>query len=216
MDNGICEIIAVRHGQTQANSSGILQGHLDIPLDETGLAQASAAAERLNGMTFSAAYSSDLTRAAETARTILQYHPECNLTLTEKLREWNLGELQGRPYAELIREYPEIMNAFKKGNEDPHAPGGESLHSFQKRIGDFMDRTAEKHAGQRILFVSHGGALQRMFAHTTGLLDEKNVRPLCANAGISIFRHLPAGWQLVTWSETAHLAHLKLHETLTY
>ncbi len=217
--NHICEIIAVRHGQTQANNTGILQGHLDVPLDETGLAQACAAAERLKETVFAAAYSSDLVRAAVTAETVLKQNrgnavPE--LILTPELREWNLGILQGRPYTELMQEYPQIMNAFKKGNDDPQVPGGETLHTFQNRIGSFMDRIAELHAGQRVLFVSHGGAIQRMFAHVTGLLDDKNVRPLCANASISVFRKLPAGWQLVTWNETAHLQKLSLRETLTY
>ncbi len=216
MKNEICEIIAVRHGQTQANSTGILQGHLDIALDDMGLAQATAAAERLKEIHFDAAYSSDLSRAAETAKAVLKYHQEIKPVLTESLREWNLGELQGRPHSELVQEYPAIMNSFKKGNADLQVPGGETLYAFQKRISSFMDEIAARHAGQRILFVSHGGALQRMFAHTTGLLDEKNIRPLCANAGISVFRHLPGGWQLVTWSETGHLAHLQLRDTLTY
>ena len=216
MTADMCEIIIVRHGETVANQTGVLQGQSNSPLDETGRAQARAAAKRLAGESFDAAFSSDLGRAMETAEIILQYHPDLALIPTKELREWDLGVLQGRPYAELRVEYPEIMAAFKTPCDDFAVPQGESLGDFQKRVSAFLDRIAEEYQGKRLLFVSHGGTTQRIFRHVVGPLSPGNIQPLCANAGISVIQHLAAGWRLVTWSETSHLANLTLHETLSY
>ena len=92
MENDICEIVVVRHGETVANKQGVLQGHLDTPLNETGVIQAQAIAERLKNRSFDAIYSSDLQRAANTARAIVAHHSQVDIVYTEELREWNLGD----------------------------------------------------------------------------------------------------------------------------
>ncbi|MBO5681335.1 MAG: histidine phosphatase family protein [Lentisphaeria bacterium] len=214
--NDICEIVVVRHGQTLANRTGVLQGQYDTPLDEVGFAQAEAIAERLKNEHFDAVYSSDLGRAMDTANTIVKYHPDLTVIPSEGLREWNLGDLQGKEYKDLLVQYPAIMDAFKSEGEVPPIPNGESLEDFQNRVSGFMDRIAAENIGKRLLFVSHGGATQRMFTHVTGPLKPGNIRPLCANASLSVFQRRPAGWQLVAWNDISHLAHIKMHDTLTF
>ena len=217
MENSdICEIIVVRHGETVANKTGILQGQYDTPLNETGIMQAHAIANRLKKRKFDAVYTSDLNRAFDTARIIAEFHPGLQVIPTKSLREWNLGELQGRPYSELIVEYPEIMNAFKKSGEVPPIPGGENIDDFQKRIGSFMNEIAAANPGKKILFVSHGGAMQRMLIHTVGKPAIENICPLCGNAGMSLFRYRNGQWQLISWNDTAHLEDISMHETLTF
>lgn len=214
--NDICEIVVVRHGQTLANRTGILQGQFDTPLDEVGFAQADAIAERLKKDSFDAVYSSDLGRAMDTANAIVKYHEGLSVIPAKSLREWHLGDLQGKEYKDLLVQYPAIMEAFKSDGAVPAIPNGESLEDFQKRVADFMDQIAAENIGKRILFVSHGGATQRMFTHVTGPLKAGNIRPLCANASLSIFQHRPAGWQLVVWNDTSHLVNIKMHDTLTF
>lgn len=216
MTADMCEIVIVRHGQTVSNLSGVLQGQTDSPLDATGLAQARAAAARLASEHFDAAFSSDLGRAMDTAKAILKFHPGLAITPAKELREWNLGALQGRTYTELRQEYPEIMASFKTPGDAFSVPGGESLGEFQRRVSAFLEQIAQEYHGKRLLFVSHGGTTQRIFRHVVGPLAPGNIQPLCANAGISVIQHLAAGWRLITWSETAHLANLTLHETLSY
>lgn len=214
--NDICEIVVVRHGQTLANRTGVLQGQFDTPLDEVGFIQAEAIAERLKEDHFDAVYSSDLGRAMDTAKAIVKYHPALTVIPSPELREWNLGDLQGKEYKDLLVQYPDIMAAFKSDGAVPPIPNGECLADFQKRVSDFMDQIAGENVGKRILFVSHGGATQRMFTHVTGPLKAGNIRPLCANASLSIFQRRPAGWQLVAWNDTSHLANIKMHDTLTF
>ena len=212
----ICEIIAVRHGETVANKSGVLQGQYNTPLNENGILQARAIAERLKKRSFDMVFTSDLDRAHDTAKIIAEFHPQIKVTPTASLREWDLGVLQGRPYSELIVEYPDIMNAFKKPGKVPPIPGGEDIGCFQQRISSFMDETARANCGKTLLFVSHGGAMQRMLVHAMGEAAPQNIYPLCDNASLSIFRFRGGQWQLITWNDTSHLDHLELNAIITY
>ena len=213
--DNICEIVAVRHGQTASNRDGIIQGQWNIPLDELGLLQAQAAAKRLSRWHFDAAFSSDLDRAMVTARTILANHSNLELEPTTALREWNLGFMQGRKIAELQAEYPEIMAAFRSDRDDLIVPEGESLKEFQSRVSEFINNIAQNYLGKRVLLVSHGGAMQRMLKHTTGGIKEPNVRPFCSNASLAVFRCKEGvNWQLVTWNDTAHLEELEQTDLL--
>ena len=211
----ICEIVAVRHGQTASNRDGIIQGQFNIPLDDLGVRQAEAAARRFSRWQFDAAFSSDLDRAMVTAGTILAYHKDLKAVPTTALREWNLGFMQGRKIAELQAEYPEIMAAFRSDRDDLIVPEGESLKEFQTRVSDFINGIARDYQGKRVLLVSHGGAMQRMLKHATGGIREPNVRPFCSNASLAIFRCKEGvNWQLVTWNDTAHLEELEQTDLL--
>ena len=216
LDSETCELFVVRHGETEANKTGLLQGHLDTPLDEAGRMQASAVAERLKDEMFDGVISSDLGRATETARIILKYHPELHLMTDPDLRERNLGILQGHRYEELMQMYPEIMASFKVDGNDIPVPGGESLSECNERLAAFMERTADGNPGKRILIVTHGGALQCMFRHAVGVTAPGNIRPFSGNAAISVFRRKKKAWQLITWNDCNHLRLVPQKDTLVY
>ena len=211
----ICELVVVRHGQTESNRTGTLQGQLNTALDQLGKLQARAVARRLKKRRFDLVYSSDLERAVETANTILKYYMDLQLNTTPALREWNLGDLQGRLLKDLAVENPELMQSFRTEMPELQIPGGESLTAFQNRISTFIDTLAQEHCGKRLLLVSHGGAIQRMLRHTTGKINAPNVRPFCSNASIAVFRCKNGeNWQLVTWNDTAHLEELEQNDLL--
>ncbi len=88
------KIILTRHGRTVENDVGILQGHLPGTLNESGLSQARKLAERLSGERIDRAFSSDLARAADTAKAIMAFHPGAPLEFTQELRESSLGDWQ--------------------------------------------------------------------------------------------------------------------------
>ena len=92
------EFYIVRHGETAANSRNVVQGQNDVPLNETGLAQAARLAERLKAVHFDAVYASDLSRAMRTARIIA---PGAAVVPLPELREWNLGDWVGLPFGEV-------------------------------------------------------------------------------------------------------------------
>ncbi|TFY66677.1 hypothetical protein EVG20_g4414 [Dentipellis fragilis] len=89
-------VYIVRHGETEENRRGVVQGQLDTELNATGHAQAARVAEALRDVPFAAAYASDLARAAVTAEIILKHHPGVPLRKVAELRERYMGERQGR------------------------------------------------------------------------------------------------------------------------
>ena len=217
-NNGVTKFIIVRHGETIANRDHILQGWMESPLSDNGILQAQRAAMYLQNASFTAAYSSDLSRAMDTVREILKHHPEVPLTPEKSLREWNLGILQGQKNAVLHEKYPELMSAFRNEHCSPDIPGGEKRDDFQKRINKIFRVLAEKHPGETILICTHGGALQRIFRMVTGVMDENNILPASTNASISMieFQHEVQKWRLLNWNITDHLNGLRLNELFVH
>jgi len=103
----------VRHGETLANRSGILQGHLNVPLSGRGKRQAELVGKALSEFKIHAVYSSDLDRARETAAAIAKYH-DCKLIPERRLREVHCGGMQGRTMDESRRLFPEFFKALQK------------------------------------------------------------------------------------------------------
>ena len=149
----------VRHGETAWNIDRRLQGHLDVPLNEVGRRQAEQVAEALANERFDAMYSSDLSRAMDTARAIAA---RCGGEVqgTERLRERNYGIFQGLTHKEGAARYPE-EHARLMAREPDHIPteGGESMRMFSERIRTLADELATRWPDGRVLVVTHGGVL---------------------------------------------------------
>jgi probable phosphoglycerate mutase len=98
------KIILTRHGETIENRMGIAQGHLPGKLTEKGIGQAKKLALRLKDEKFDAIYSSDLARAADTAKEIIKFHPNVNAHFVKELRERNIGEFEGTKWCDFELE----------------------------------------------------------------------------------------------------------------
>ena len=209
------EFIVVRHGETEENLQGILQGQRDTKLNELGLRQAECVAERLKHEALDLVFSSDLSRARITAEKIAAYH---HLPVTElrALREWDLGDLQGRPLSVLREKNPQVMDAFRKDLDDLQIPGGESRSEFYQRVADCLDELALRFSGKRILLVSHGGTIRSMFHHVAGPVPASSRMPLTSNTGVSSFRYENGTWQLLSWNDVSHLRNLDENESVTF
>lgn len=195
----------VRHGETTWNTERRLQGHLDIELNATGVAQARATARALAGRSFLAAYSSDLRRArltAEviTATTVLQVTPEPGL------RERHYGLFQGLTYQEAQTRHPTDYARFISREADfAFSGGGESLRAFADRISDTLSRIANRHRGEDILIVTHGGVLDIVHRLATGKALEAPRDFTIPNAALNWVDHDRGRWQLVSWGDQSHL-----------
>ena len=200
----ITTIMLVRHGETAWNVEGRIQGHLDIPLNDVGLAQADAVGRRLRPQSFDAIYSSDLIRAFRTASPVVA-NPETDLSREPRLRERNLGVLQGLTGPEAKASLPAAWDVFK--SRDPELPleAGESLGEFVRRAVSFVDEMVARHAGQRILLVTHGGVLDAAYRHATGMpLSATRDFPIL-NASINVISHDGRRWALQSWGDVSHL-----------
>ena len=210
------EFVVVRHGETDANLNGYLQGQSDVPLNELGLRQAECTAERLRHEHFDHIFSSDLSRAMVTAQTIARFHSLPVVGL-RALREWNLGVLQGGRWADLREKYPDVDRAFREGSNVTKVPGGESISDLHQRVADCLDELADRYEGKRLLLVSHGGAIKQMFRHVVCMdIGEFSRMPLTGNTGVSSFRRIDGQWQLVSWNDLSHLRNLKENESVIF
>ena len=197
-------IIAIRHGETAWNVDTRIQGHLDIPLNDTGLWQARQLARALAGEPLSAIYASDLQRAHTTARAIAEA-TGAPLVPEPALRERSFGELEGRTFAEIETELPEQARRWRQ--RDPHfAPeGGETLVQLRERIAATTHRLAALHTGGLVVLVAHGGVLDVLYRLATGQELQAPRTWQLTNAAINRLLWTPEGLTLVGWADTQHL-----------
>lgn len=199
------QLIVVRHGETEWNIARIRQGHLDSKLTEKGLAQARALAQRLAREKFTALYSSDLGRAVQTASAIADLTGH-KIVTDPRLRERHLGIFQGLSGDEINAKYPEERRLFRTVGPDYVIPGGESMRQQVQRNVGYLTELAEKHCGEQVVVVTHGGVVSGFFRHTLEIPLEAPRRFEFVNAGLNIFAREEDIWLLLTWGDVSHLA----------
>lgn len=205
------QIVLVRHGETLWNSEGRIQGHLDSPLTETGLRQAKALAERFKSERFVAVYSSDLSRAYQTAQCISEKNGLPILVET-CLRERNFGIFQGFVKKELCMTFPSEFPHYHTHEPDYVIPEGESPRQFLERCVRCLEGIAHKHPGKRVLVVTHGGVLNHLLIYTLGIPLSTPRHFLSLNTAINIFSYQEDKkvWMLEVWGDVAHLQNLEV------
>lgn len=152
-------VLLGRHGETRDNRPPLrFQGWRDTPLDDTGRRQAGELAERMAGEGLVSLWSSDLSRARETAE-IVGRRVGLEPRLDPRLREANRGDWEGRLFEDVEREEPELYAAWMRAGDDWRFPGGESLREQQERV---LACVAEIRAEDRLpaLAVCHGGSIR--------------------------------------------------------
>ena len=197
-------IVAIRHGETAWNVDTRIQGHLDIPLNTTGLWQADQVARALADEPITAIYTSDLQRAHATAQAVAR-STGAPLTTHIGLRERSFGHFQGRTFAEIEAELPEDAHRWRK--RDPHyAPeGGESLVTLRERIERTVAQLAQQHLGEQVVMVAHGGVLDVLYRLATRQDIQAPRTWQLSNAAINRLLWTPDGLSLVGWADTQHL-----------
>ncbi len=194
----------IRHGETNANVAGLWQGSTDSPLNERGLAQARALAQRIarEHLPISVIYSSPLRRARQTAELVAEALGGVPIILDAGLAEYHLGEWEGLSYDQLRHE----KRLWERMADDPDfaPPGGESPRQFAMRLLQSFTKIIQQHPGETVAIVGHGGAL----ATTLSLLIDKRGdvwrRYQMLNASLSklVFDPDP---QLEFFSDISHL-----------
>jgi broad specificity phosphatase PhoE len=152
-------ILLARHGETDDNIEPIrIQGRRDTPLNDVGRAQSAELAERVAGEGIASLWSSQLSRARETAEIVgarLRLEP----VIDERLAEGDRGELEGRYWRDVARDDPELYAAWRRAGEAFHFPGGESLREQMNRT---LAALADVRAAGPLpaLVVAHGGSIR--------------------------------------------------------
>ncbi|MGH7566613.1 MAG: histidine phosphatase family protein [Gemmatimonadota bacterium] len=156
-------IVLVRHGQTEYNREGRWQGSgTDVPLNDAGRAEAervaASLAERFAGRV-AAVYTSDLERARETAR-IVAARLGLDAVDEPALRELSHGRWEGLTHAEVEKRWPDEHAAYQADPYRVRRGGGDSYEDLEARVWPALERLADRHQGERIVAVSHGGPIR--------------------------------------------------------
>jgi broad specificity phosphatase PhoE len=162
----VTTLLLVRHGETDWNREGRWQGGSNTFLNDAGREQARALAETLDG-TVDAIYSSDLTRARETAE-ILAAKLGLRVHLDERIRERGFGAWEGLTTAEVEERYADEHRLWRLG-EGAGASDAEPFEGFAGRITAFLDDVLERHPDDEVLVVAHGGSIRVIHALARGL-----------------------------------------------
>ncbi|HEY1551082.1 MAG TPA: histidine phosphatase family protein [Kofleriaceae bacterium] len=173
-------ILLARHGETEWNAIGRLQGHTDVELNDNGRAQARALAAELAAANIASVWTSDLARARETGAIVaaaLGLDPPRALA---DLRERRFGVFEGLTRDECAARYPDAWRAWTSRTE--HPPGGESREDATARMARGIDRVRGE-AGTALI-VTHGGVMRLWIANVTG-----EAVPLVANGAVYTVEH---------------------------
>lgn len=184
----------VRHGETQWNQIRRIQGHSDIALNELGMRQAELVAGRFRREKIHAVYSSDLSRARETAAKIAENF-SISVGTHPTLRERCYGQWEGLTYEEIRARFE---------NQDEASCGIETFEDMQRRAVAALTELAAKHQNEAIVVVSHGGLINSFLHYVTAGEQGTGITRI-DNTGISVFRYADRKWEVLQVNDTDHL-----------
>ena len=198
-------LLIVRHGETEWNAAGRIQGHTDIGLSDRGAEQARSLGQRLSGLSIDAAYTSDLKRTSETARLALGDR-SIALNETPMLREYHKGEFEGMTMTEIKAQFPDEYPKYLEKDLDYSPKGGESTRVVSARMAEIIGEIKSKHLDETVLVVSHGGALRAAMVSLLGMPLEGNWSFIFGNCGLTTIDTFEDNAVLRHFNDTSHLS----------
>jgi len=187
-------IILLRHGRTTANANGLLQGRLDLQLDELGQRQAQAAAAAIGPV--DRVIASPLKRAQETAAALGQ-----SVETDERFIELDYGDWEAKP----VRDVPAETWAEWRSDLDFRPPGGETLNELGRRVRHGLTDLAADAVNQNIVVVSHVSPIKASVAWALGTDDATTWRLFLGQASICRIATTLDSARLIEFNVTAHL-----------
>ncbi|MEX0781728.1 MAG: histidine phosphatase family protein [Dehalococcoidia bacterium] len=199
-------ILLTRHGQTVTNREGRFCGHSETALTPLGVEQARALGRRLAGTRIDAVYTSDYSRAIDTAAIILEGR-RLTPSFDPDLRELCYGEWEQRRERDVARTGAWREEFARMRAEDPawRPPGGETIHEVRARTMAALDRIGAAQTGRTVLVVTHGTAINCMLAAVLGMAPEFTFRISVANCGLNRLLNSRGRYTVLSLNDTAHL-----------
>lgn len=186
------EICLVRHGETDWNKSGKIQGHTDIELNKNGIIQANACANYLNNTPFELIITSPLKRAKQTAKIIAE-RKRLPLVEMDEFIERNYGDAEGMTVEECQIIFP-----------DREYPNQESKEDVRERVMNGLQQIQKEHKVSNIILVAHGGVINSILAMLSNNEIGSGKKKL-ANACLSTIYYDQGIWKIKNFNEIGHL-----------
>jgi probable phosphoglycerate mutase len=178
LDDGrkqMTRVILVRHGQTEWNRNERFRGRADVPLNETGSAQAEATGRRVaSEWQPVAVYSSPLSRSVKTAEAIAS-HYNMKVQIHPGLADIDYGEWQGLSPEEAHQRWPEEIEAWYNQPQLARIPGGETLDELRARAMRTVNELVDRHPGDSIVLVGHTVINRIILADQAGYLRDQRI-----------------------------------------
>ena len=182
-------MIFVRHGQSFGNLEQRFMGQTETALTPLGHRQAQATADFLKAYKIDAIYSSDLSRAMQTAAPTALSQGVAVIP-DKAFREINAGLWEGKPYSLLRKEFGEGYEQWLTDLGHAHPDGGESTQALAARVYDAVDRILEIERGKTVAVFTHATPVRMLACRWFGLSPEKAADvPFCRNASVSIVEY---------------------------
>ncbi|MFO7696270.1 MAG: histidine phosphatase family protein [Anaerolineae bacterium] len=194
----------VRHGQTDWNSEGRLQGHADRPLNTIGRIQATAVGHRLASVPVDAIYASDLVRAMATARAIAVYHGLAVIP-ERRMREVSYGDWEGEKISDLAKRYPQELAGWRSDPPTYLPPGAEPQHAVRQRVSAFLQEMYMRPPDEQIVLVAHGNSLRVLLSLISPWPDSRRQRPVVDTASLTKVILSPSRGAIVMLNDRSHL-----------
>lgn len=192
-------LILLRHGQTTANASSLLQGRMDLPLDDVGRAQARLCGEHIRAAFPGArVVSSPLRRAIETAKAITD-----DVTIDHRFIELDYGDWDGMGVADVG---PDTWSEWR-ADVNFRPPNGESLVDLDRRVRPALEELSTAARHEVIVVVSHVSPIKSAISWALGVGPEASWRCHLERASISRIVIGPRGPSLTGMNDTSHLRH---------
>jgi broad specificity phosphatase PhoE len=197
------QLICVRHGRTAWNADRRFQGHTDVPLDDEGRAQARGLAALLRDARIDLAVSSDLSRAAETARIVLGARP-IPLRLDPAWREMRFGDWEGLTWEQIVAANPQFEVGDEASPRTYTARGGESFDELCARIARAVAEVQSALADEGVaLIATHAGPLHALLRTLLGEADGQALKVRFVPASLTRFERRGGRWRLESLNQTA-------------
>jgi len=197
-------LILVRHGETEWNLEGRVQGHTDSRLTERGREEGRLVAERLAGLEIAAVYASDLGRARETGEIIAAPHG-LPVQTTPDLRERCYGEFEGKTLAQSREENPEAVARWLADRQRLAPPGGETQQELSDRTMRALREIVAAHPGETVAVATHGGPIKSAVFAVLEIPIGSWYRTWVANGSVTALRGTRDDLRVASFNDTSHV-----------
>jgi broad specificity phosphatase PhoE len=186
----VCTVVLVRHAASRG--AGRFVGQRDEPLSATGQRQLIELARKLSRFRFHAIFTSDLTRAIETARPAAQ-RQKLELQIRPALREMHFGSWQGLSWEQIQGREPRAADRWLKHFASQPIPGAEHFRQFKRRVEAELRAIIDANRGCCVLVVTHAGVIRVALADALGIKDENIFRLVQDPCSLNVVEHFSGG-----------------------
>lgn len=203
-------LLLIRHGESEANRQGIFAGHLDVPLQNTGLRQAQTTAQYIvKNYKVDRVYASDLKRAFDTGKCVADLIGVAPVP-NKNLREISAGKWDGCKFDDLVNNFKDDYHIWLTDIGNCRCTGGESVAELSKRVMSALTDIAQNNPDKTVIVATHATPIRAVQCLLSGLsLDSMKDVPWVTNASVTEISYDNGEWHLIKAGEDTHLKELK-------